>query len=285
MPHTNTTALITGGASGIGEGLARIIIEGGGKAVICDWNGDGAKALAEELGENALAISCDVSDVAATEAMVTQAWDWAGGLTHVFANAGIGLNRALLKATEQEFDLTMGVNLKGVWATLIPAAKLMIEAGTKGHLCMTGSEHSIGFQHAGNGFYTASKHAVLGFADVLRHELPEALSVHVLLPGLTATNMPENRKHTPLGPGRADATAFGQAVMAEGLPAREVAQMTLDGMARGDFLIVTAAASYPPAERRAAEIKAAYDAQAPMTEDAMKYDVDTVIARVRGRLT
>ena len=48
----------------------------------------------------------------------------------------------------------------------------MIEQGIEGGLCVTGSEHSIGMQHAGLGFYTASKHAVLGLADVLRAELP-----------------------------------------------------------------------------------------------------------------
>lgn len=280
MDLPGKTALITGGASGIGAALARLCAEGGARVVICDWNSDGARSLAADLGPSAHALPCDVSEVMAVKAMVAAAADWLGGLDLVFANAGIGAGAPILKASEDEFDVTFGVNVKGVWAVCAEAARWMVAHDKPGHLCMTGSEHSLGFQHAGNALYTASKHAVLGLADVMRHELPDTIGVSVLCPGLTATGMPENRAYSPLGPDAPQREAFGKAIMAEGTAPDIVAQKTLDGIARGDFLIVTHAVAKLGAERRWHEVNAAFEAQAPMTEEAAKLEVNAVIARL-----
>lgn len=282
MDVSGKTAVVTGGASGIGAALGQLLVERGGRVVVVDINGDAAAGHAETLGEAAIALQCDVADVSAVEAMAGAAWDWTGGVDLVFANAGLGVGRPLLKASEAEFDVTMNVNLKGVWATAKAFATRMIDAGRPGHLCLTGSEHSLGLQHTGNGFYTAAKHGVLALGDVFRGELPKTIGVSVLCPGLTATGIADTSAEAT-GMGRPEEQrAFARAVMAEGRPAVEVAEETLAAIERGDFLIMTDPSAYLAAERRAAEVKAAFEAQAPMGEDAMKYHVGTVVKRLRG---
>jgi len=73
---------------------------------------------------------------------------------------------------------------------------------------------------------------------------------------------------------------FAKAVMDRGMPASEVAHKAIDGVERGDFLIITHASSRPAAERRAAEVSEAFDAQAPYDEGWQRYDVNTVIQAV-----
>lgn len=285
MTEPAETAFITGAASGIGAEIARQLVAEGARVVLADWNGDGVSALAGSLGPRASAVTLDVRDVAAVEAHIAAAWDALGGLSLVFANAGIGAAAPLLKATEDQFDVTFDVNVKGAWAVTRAAARLMVAAGRPGGLCLTGSEHSLGFQHAGNGLYTAAKHAVLGLADVLRHELPEDIRVSVLCPGLTATGIAESRAFSPLGPDAAHRLAIARALIAEGMPAGEVARAAIEGVRRGDFLIVTHAVSHAAARRRWEDIDAAFTAQAPMTAEAERYDVNAVLERLRRQRT
>jgi NAD(P)-dependent dehydrogenase (short-subunit alcohol dehydrogenase family) len=287
MDTTNKTAVITGGASGIGAALAAAIQSRGGQAIIVDIDGEAAEAKAAELGDGVSAMACDVSDVAAVEAMAEAAWPKLGGVDLVFANAGLGVGRPLLKATEAEFDITLNVNLKGVWATAKAFATRMIANDRGGHICLTGSEHSLGLQHPGNGFYTAAKHGVLALGDVFRAELPETIGMSVLCPGLTATGIGETSvKAAGLDAPNLQRAAMVQAVMAAGKPASEVAAETLAAIERGDFLIMTECSAYAAAERRADEVKAAFAAQAPMGgADEMKYHVDTVVAKLRGKAT
>ena len=280
METKGRTAVITGGASGIGAALAEAMVADGGRVVIVDINKDAAEAHAARLGDAALAIACNVADVAGVEAMAGEARNWLGGVDLVFANAGVSVARPLLKASEAEFDVTMGVNLKGVWATARAFAARMIDADHAGHLCLTASEHALGLQHPGNGFYTASKHGVLALGDVFRAELPESIGVSVLCPGLTATHMPDT---SPAATGmsaderRSD---MARAVMAEGKPPLEVARHTLDEIARGTFLIVPEPSAWLAAEKRADEVQDEFARQAPMGPDAMKYHVGAVVERL-----
>ena len=98
METKGRTAVITGGASGIGAVLAEAMVADGGRVVIVDINKDAAEAHAARLGDAARAIACNVADVAGVEAMAGEAWNWLGGVDLVFANAGVSVARPLLKA-------------------------------------------------------------------------------------------------------------------------------------------------------------------------------------------
>lgn len=269
------TVLITGAASGIGEALAGEHIARGDHVIAVDRDGDALGPLASP-GADTHAL--DVSDVDGVEALTGRVWAACGGVDIVYANAGVSSGGRVLKATPQQFAACFNVNLIGAWATLRAVAVRMIDAGRPGALCVTGSEHSLGFQHAGAGVYTASKHAVLGLADVLRHELPETITLSVLCPGLTATGMGET-------PGASEAAnAMGRAVMAEGLDPRVVARAAMAGTERGDFIITTHAASRLGWDTRVADIEAGFASVPPEGADIERYAVPAAVARARVKL-
>ncbi len=280
MQFSGKKAVITGGASGIGAGICRALVARGAHIVIADWDDEKAGRLAEELGERALSIPCDVRDAAAVEALAEQAWRELDGVDLVFANAGVGLAAPILHSTLEEFEATIGVNLRGVWATSKAFASRMVAQGRKGHICLTGSEHSLGLQHAGNGIYTASKHAVLGFGDVLRAELEGQVGVSVLCPGLVATGISQSHKRFDVRTPSERSQAVAGAVMAKGLSPDIVAEETLAAIAKGDFLIVTHPTARGAAERRWEVIDAAFATQPPQDGSRDHFDVDLVVADV-----
>ena len=280
MNVKDKTAVVTGGANGIGAAIAEEIVARGGKAVIVDIDVDEAQKTAERLGPNASAVACDVTNGANIDAMADQVWSNTGGVDLVFANAGAGAGGALLEATEDLFDFVFNLNVKAAWLTCKAFANRMIKENRNGYLCLTGSEHSLGLQHAGAGLYTGTKHAVLGIADVLRAELPDTIGISVLCPGLTSSRFAEGRRHSNLPPEDPNMVAFAQAVMAKGMSAAVVAKAALDGIDREDFFIVTHANAHAAAEKRWQEIDAAFQKQAPPTGDVDKFSVNRVVSEV-----
>lgn len=202
-----------------------------------------------------------------------------GGCDMVFVNAGIISSSRFVKFSPETVDKILGVNVRGAWSTAAIFARQMMDAGQGGHICFTGSEHSLGLQHAGAAIYTASKHAVLGLAEVLRAEMPEEIKVSILCPGLTATalgSLPE----AALSDAAARAARRQAKVQARGMPAREVAQAAIDGALKGDFYIMTHAHAVRAAEYRYEEIRAAFEQQAPPERNGDQYEVNRVLAEV-----
>lgn len=284
MDFSGKIGVITGGASGIGRGICAELIRRGGYAIVVDVEGDKAHKAAEALGERAAAYVCDVSDAGAVEAMAAAIWQERDGIDLVFANAGIGLNAPLLRSTLAEYEATMGVNMRGVWAISKAFGARMVEQGRAGHICLTGSEHSLGLQHPGNGIYTASKHAVLGFGDVLREELAGQVGVSVLCPGLVATDIIDSQRHYDWVKPSQRALEIGRAVMAKGLSPETVAREALDAISRGEFLIVTHPTARAAAARRWEMIDHAFATQPPQDGSRDHLDVDEVVASTLAEL-
>ena len=280
MDVSGKAVVVTGGASGIGKAISEELSQKGCRVVIADFDGGGAKAVADEIGNGAFGIQFDAGDVGSVEAMADKAWSETGGVDIVFANAGVGRGQPLVNATVEAFDWQFDVNVRGVWATCRSFANKMIEADRPGHLIMTGSEHSIGLQHAGMGFYTATKHAVLGLGEVFRKELPETIGISMLCPGLVSTNLSDSGRFGVLPEPDEMERNLGAAIMNKGMPTQELAQKAIAGVERGDFYIVTHAISFPAAEARYQELKEAFESQAPMQEDSSKYHVDNALASV-----
>ena len=277
---TGRRALVTGGASGIGRALAMALAARGCAVAVADIDPDGARRTAAEIGPAARAHACDVSRHEEVEALaVAVEQDFGAPVDLVFANAGVMLGRPVLKATAAELDWVTGINFRGSWSTVAVFARRMIAAGGGGWLCLTASEHALGMQHAGAGLYTATKHALLGMADVLRTELPATVGISVFCPGLVATGLPLTQRLGPVAPDPARED-FAKDVQARGMDPRDAAAACLEGVGRGDFLIVTHAISARAAEARAREVADAFAAQAPMDDEAARYDVNSVIASV-----
>ena len=279
MDLNTKRAVVTGAASGIGKAIAELLAASGAKVVLADIDIAKVGAVAASL-DGAIAVRCDVSDHASVEALAAQAQATLGGIDLVFANAGTILNGPLIKATPEEFDWLMGVNLRGAWSSLTVFARALLAQNEGGRICVTASEHSLGLQHTGAGIYTASKQAVLALADVLRAELPDKVGISVFCPGIVATGLGDAVRPAHLKQPHERQRAVAKAVQAHGMTPGSVAQAAIEGTLRGDFLIVTHPHSFRAAQNRFAQVEAAFAAQAPWSEESERFDVNRIVAAV-----
>jgi 3-oxoacyl-[acyl-carrier protein] reductase len=109
-------AIVTGAASGFGEGIARKFVAEGAKVVVADRDGTGAERVAASLGEAALAVRADVTSRVDVQAMVARAVERFGGLDVLVNNAGMGhLPQPLEELAEDDFDRILAVNVKAIY--------------------------------------------------------------------------------------------------------------------------------------------------------------------------
>jgi len=182
-------AIITGGASGIGEGTVRRFTEEGAKCVVADIQGDLATSIAEEVGENATAFALDVADEKQVEECVNFAVDTYGKLDVMFNNAGIlGSVGPISEIDGEGWLRTIDVLLNSVFYGIKHAARIMQEQGS-GAIINTASTAGV---RAGLGphVYTAAKHAVVGLSQSVATELGRhGIRVNVIAPGGTISGL------------------------------------------------------------------------------------------------
>jgi NAD(P)-dependent dehydrogenase (short-subunit alcohol dehydrogenase family) len=275
-------AVVTGAGSGIGRGIAAALAAAGSHVMAADIDAAAARETAAQLagaGVEAVAAQCDVTDREAVEALADQAWAHFGHVDIAVNNAGVfpPIRRAI-SIDERDARWVLEVNLMGAWYGCSAFGQRFTEQGTPAHILNTGSENSLGVAHAGAAFYTASKHALLGLSDVLRQELPDFIGVSILCPGMVATNLGGSARHRPERFGGPEPKARPASM---GLDPADIGRAAVEGIRRGDFYIVT----HPPVREivaeRAAEIMAAFDAQAPRYLGDEAIDTRAVMARPR----
>jgi NAD(P)-dependent dehydrogenase (short-subunit alcohol dehydrogenase family) len=180
------TAVITGGATGIGLAAAKRFIEEGAFVYIYGRRQDALDAAVATLGPNARAVKGSVSDVADLDRLYAAVKAERGTLDIIFANAGAGSPLPLGKITAEHIDDTFDTNVKGTIFTVQQALPLMREGGS---IILTGS--SAGTTGApGFSAYSASKAAVRNLARTWAEDLKgTGIRVNVLSPGATATEL------------------------------------------------------------------------------------------------
>ena len=182
-------AIITGGASGIGEGTVRRFVEEGAKCVVADIQEDLAQSLATELGDSAVPFSLDVADEIQVEACVDFAVNQFGKLDVMFNNAGILGSVGPITDIERDGWLrTIDVLLNSVFYGIKHAARVMQDQGF-GSIINTASTAGV---RAGLGphVYTAAKHAVVGLSQSVATELgPHGIRCNVIAPGGTVSGL------------------------------------------------------------------------------------------------
>lgn len=273
--------VITGGASGIGLGLAKALLARGGQVVLADINIARAEVVAEELGPKAHAAALDVRSTESFEALAAQVFSSFGRVDVMVNNAGVSGGRGLLDTPEDEIDWVIDVNLKGVWRGTSVFGKRMREQTTPSVICNIGSENSLGYISRGLGIYAASKHGVVGMCDVLRHELPAHMKVCVACPGLVTSDLTRSSTQTAPRPRLNEAQLdMSDRVMAMGMPPEEAGEMIAKGIEREDFIIPLHAHVVKIAETRWQEIADSFAAHAPYTPDAEKYNVQAIIRQL-----
>jgi meso-butanediol dehydrogenase / (S,S)-butanediol dehydrogenase / diacetyl reductase len=191
---TGIHVLITGAASGIGAACARRMAREGAQLLLADINGDGAKALADELGQ--ASVQADVTRAADIQRMLDVAYQRSGRLDVLFNNAGIAEVRQLLELTEEDWDRTLAVNLRAVFFVLQAAAKRMRHqtpiAGSelRGKLIQTAS---IAAYRGGQVYmvhYAASKAGVVSITRTAAQVLAsDKITSNCICPGAVDTPM------------------------------------------------------------------------------------------------
>jgi NAD(P)-dependent dehydrogenase (short-subunit alcohol dehydrogenase family) len=194
------TAFITGGASGIGFGMASVFAGEGMRVVLADVEAAalaGATAQLETSGADVLGIELDVSDRAAMEDAARCAEARFGHVHLVCNNAGVGAGGPLDRCTYDDWDWVLAVNLQGVINGVQTFARRLRDSGQGGHIVNTASMAGL-LPSAGLGIYCTTKYAVVGLSECLRLDLaPYGIGVSVLCPGFVSTNIHQAGRNRP----------------------------------------------------------------------------------------
>lgn len=185
------SAIVTGGAGGIGLGIVTRLAQAGAKVLIADMDEATAQKSAADLSAQNLvvkSIKCDVSNEEDVSKMVQTAVSEFGGLDILVNNAGIFPNMPLAKMTKEDFDKVIAVNLRGVFLCTEAVSKQMISQGRGGKIINITSIDAIHPSMIGLSHYDASKHGVWGFTKNVALELSQhKIWVNAIAPGGIAT--------------------------------------------------------------------------------------------------
>jgi NAD(P)-dependent dehydrogenase (short-subunit alcohol dehydrogenase family) len=173
-------AVVTGGNSGIGLGVAKAYAQEGAQVAITGRNKNTLEAAAKEIGEGTLVIRSDASKVAEIEAAMKKINERFGRIDALFVNAGIGQFVPFEQITEKFFDDTVDINMKGVFFTVQKAISLM----SKGSAIVLNASINAHLGMPGTTLYGATKAAVVNMAKTLSADLLEkGIRVNVISPG------------------------------------------------------------------------------------------------------
>ncbi len=184
---SSKNALVTGGATGIGEACARMLSEAGARVAVLDINLPGAEEVAGSL-PGGVAIGCDLGDEASVERACAKAQDVLGGVDILVNNAGIISYRKGVRAvTPAEWDKVLGVNLRGTYLMCRELIEGMKERGWGKVVNFSSLAARVGGIEVGI-HYAASKAGLLGLTRTLAKEgAPHGITVNAVAPGIIAT--------------------------------------------------------------------------------------------------
>ena len=191
---TGQVALITGGNSGIGLGIASALAEAGADVAIWGTNPAKNAAAAEQLrshGRRVLALRCDVGDEAAVETAFAETLGVLGRIDGCFANAGVGGRgvKSFLEMSTEEWNRVLRVNLHGAFYTFRAAARHMVARGDGGVLVGTASLAAIEAAPRSE-HYAATKGGVISMVRAMAVEFARhGVRAHAILPGWIETDM------------------------------------------------------------------------------------------------
>lgn len=261
------TAVVTGGGSGIGRGLALTWAAEGMNVVVADIRAEPAEVVAEEvraLGVAAEAVRCDVSDRSSVEELARVSFECFATVDLLCNNAGVGSHGSIVGMSLDEWRWVLSVNLFGVVNGIEAFVPRMRTQTERGHILNTGSASTVTAASYGNGLYLASKAAVAALSERLRKELaPDGIGVSLLLASRVATSIHDTtpqlrptdrgvateRRHDPV-------PNEGSALVA--LDPMEVGRIARDGVRANRAYIQTDRALRPGVLERNADLTDAF---------------------------
>lgn len=188
------TALITGSARGIGKAIAEEYAANGASVIISDILQDKADETAAELKEKynveTLAVKADVSKYEDVEALINQITEKFGKLDIIVNNAGITRDNLIMRMSEQEWDLVININLKGVFNCIKAVSRPMMKQRSGRIINITSVVGEMG--NPGQINYSASKAGVIGMTKTSAKELgSRGIRVNAIAPGFIVSEMTE----------------------------------------------------------------------------------------------
>jgi NAD(P)-dependent dehydrogenase (short-subunit alcohol dehydrogenase family) len=260
---TGRVAVITGGASGIGLGIARAAAAAGMKVALLDVEAAALEHARRSVGVEALGVRADVSDPATLAAAAEKVVARFGRIDVVCNNAGVLTQGPIADSRSHDWEWLVGVNLLGVAHGIRVFLPHLRAHGEGGHVVNTASIAGL-TALPGLGIYSATKYAVVALSEVLREELaPEGIGVSVLCPGGVRTRIHEAGRNRPAVLGGPDAgaarTAPTDAAVEAGMDPLAVGERVLRAIRANELYVLTHPEFRAAFAARAEAILAAYD--------------------------
>ncbi len=185
---TGKTALVTGASGGLGGAIARALHAQGATVALSGTRREALDALAEELGSRAHALTCDLSDSAAVEALLPAAEAALGSLDILVNNAGVTRDNLFMRMKDAEWDQVIGVNLTAAFRLSRAAVKGMMRRRYGRIIAITSIVGVTG--NPGQGNYAAAKAGLIGMSKALAAEVASrGITVNCIAPGFIASPM------------------------------------------------------------------------------------------------
>jgi NAD(P)-dependent dehydrogenase (short-subunit alcohol dehydrogenase family) len=193
--------LVTGGTSGIGRDTAVLFAKAGAKVVVAgrrEPEGNETVELVRAAGGDGLFVKSDVSKATEVDALIQKAVEKFGRLDVAFNNAGVeGVWAPIIRQSEEDWDRTIDINLKGVWLCLKYEIRQMLTQGGGGAIVNMASIIGL-VGSAGVAAYSASKHGVIGLTKTAALETAKSgIRINAVCPGFTETPMADRTLRAP----------------------------------------------------------------------------------------
>lgn len=243
----NKVAFITGGSSGIGQGILRVLADAGMKLAFSYRNEVHLEETMRYLRGKVhiLPIRLDVTDRTAMNRAADRIEGTFGNVDLLVNNAGVNLFAPMDEATYDDWDWLIDVNLKGIINSLVTFLPRMKSARNGGHIVNTGSMGSF-ISGPNVGIYTTTKFAVRGLTECLRYSLAEhGIGVSLLCPGLVVSNICGSDESRPVKYSKRGSVIDKENIervrrlQSWGMDPLVVGKMTLEGIVRNDPYIFT----------------------------------------------
>lgn len=246
-------AFITGGASGIGLGIADALLKRGVKVTIADINDEALAEVLAKRGNGLRGVLLDVRDRHQWREAREKAEEVFGPVTVLVNNAGIAPDGLELADSQPEsFERIFSINFFGVYNGIVTFGASIRGLG-RGYILNVASMAGLSSERPTAGAYASAKYGVVSLSETLRAEMkPHGIGVSVMCPGLVMTNLPANTARV--------VGKEARGTMPGGLDAGVAGEMAVRGIERDKFYILTSFDRDDPIRRRFEEQLAAFAA-------------------------